>query len=678
MLNKLSLRNARRSASDYLIYLVTMTIVSSLMFAFHGMIFSSNIQSLYAEFGVFAALIGVASFFVVLIIIWLVHYIVRFMMEKRSREFGTYMLLGMTKKQISRIFRRENLILGIISMVLGILPGIFFQLIFTNVFYSILETDTRIYPELSIWNILLTCGLLLFAYTWALARVKKNFRRMNIHDLMYAEKKNEEIRNDSSRGKSILTTGSLLCIVIFNILVLTTSMTMTNVFLFTAGLIAAIYLLYIGLSSFFVSYLKRGGPRTEHNANTFILRQLASKIKTMRFTMGTLTILFTGALLAWTVVMMFADYQRSQLGYNNPFDIIVFSDQPDDRFEEQLEVIHDAVSVQDSWQYQIYENKTAAVNEYLYDHVDGTYREDRERVSDDKYGYATYFAYDTYIALSDYNYIRRMLGYEEVSLAPGSYLLHGKERLASVLEDVSRDVTVLAGSEELQYQGIYTEGLSQDGMNGADYLIVIADGLISQMTPYYALLAVSAADSVPAGLQEALLDTQDYEDSYAYILQFDIIWGAGSDTILSAADTVLVADNVAQEMTFLIVTMCYMLAYLGIVFLCAALTILAIQQLSDSSKYKFRYQILRNLGLNRRETDQVVLKQLGIYYLCPYVISILLSMCIGMFASERFVYYTGAPGAIFQYYILAVLVFTVLYLIYFAVTYLGFLKNIKA
>lgn len=66
-----------------------------------------------------------------------------------------------------------------------------------------------------------------------------------------------------------------------------------------------------------------------------------------------------------------------------------------------------------------------------------------------------------------------------------------------------------------------------------------------------------------------------------------------------------------------------MLGYIGVVFLIAAMSILAIQQLSDASKYKYRYKILKNLGMNNKERNQVVLKQLGIYYLCPVIIAII-------------------------------------------------------
>ena len=67
-------------------------------------------------------MLGLATAFIVLITAWLIHYMVRFMMEKRSREFATYMLLGMRKKQIISLFMRENCILGGLAFLVGILP----------------------------------------------------------------------------------------------------------------------------------------------------------------------------------------------------------------------------------------------------------------------------------------------------------------------------------------------------------------------------------------------------------------------------------------------------------------------------------------------------------------------------------------------------------------------------
>ena len=45
-LSKLSLRNARRQAGDYLVYFATIIMVTALMYSLNGLIFSEEIQSL--------------------------------------------------------------------------------------------------------------------------------------------------------------------------------------------------------------------------------------------------------------------------------------------------------------------------------------------------------------------------------------------------------------------------------------------------------------------------------------------------------------------------------------------------------------------------------------------------------------------------------------------------------
>lgn len=87
MFGKLAFRNVRRSARDYLVYVLTMTFIVALMFAFNSIIFSRDIQKMYELAGMMAAMIGIATFFIVLIVAWLINYMVRFMLEKRSQQF---------------------------------------------------------------------------------------------------------------------------------------------------------------------------------------------------------------------------------------------------------------------------------------------------------------------------------------------------------------------------------------------------------------------------------------------------------------------------------------------------------------------------------------------------------------------------------------------------------------
>ena len=106
MLGKLAFRNVKRSVKDYLVYVLTMTFVTALMFAFNSILFSRDVQALFEVAGLMAAMVGIATFFIVLIVAWLINYMIRFMLEKRSQEFGIYLLLGMKKKKIASLYIR--------------------------------------------------------------------------------------------------------------------------------------------------------------------------------------------------------------------------------------------------------------------------------------------------------------------------------------------------------------------------------------------------------------------------------------------------------------------------------------------------------------------------------------------------------------------------------------------
>ena len=147
MLNKLALRNVLRSARDYMVYFLTMMLVTAIMFAFHSLIFSEDLRQLFEMALILAVLIGLASFFVVLIVAWLINYMVRFILEKRSREFGIYLLIGMKKKEIAKLYLRESLLLGIGAFGGGLLLGLLLQQILMAILYSCIQMEYRIRLE---------------------------------------------------------------------------------------------------------------------------------------------------------------------------------------------------------------------------------------------------------------------------------------------------------------------------------------------------------------------------------------------------------------------------------------------------------------------------------------------------------------------------------------------------
>lgn len=92
VLSKLAIRNVKRSIKDYLIYIITVVMAFSLIFAFNFVSFSSDITQLSEMMENLKYAIIFVSCIIVFVIAWLINYTMKFMFEKRSKEFGTYML----------------------------------------------------------------------------------------------------------------------------------------------------------------------------------------------------------------------------------------------------------------------------------------------------------------------------------------------------------------------------------------------------------------------------------------------------------------------------------------------------------------------------------------------------------------------------------------------------------
>lgn len=91
MLSKLAFRNMKRSARDYLVYILTMTVVTALMYSGSSLFFQNELAAYFSLDGMdlMVVMISLATFFIVLIVAWLINYMVRFMLEKEARSLAS-------------------------------------------------------------------------------------------------------------------------------------------------------------------------------------------------------------------------------------------------------------------------------------------------------------------------------------------------------------------------------------------------------------------------------------------------------------------------------------------------------------------------------------------------------------------------------------------------------------
>ncbi len=682
---KLAYRNMKRSARDYLVYLLTMTVINALMYAFNSLIFQNGLRGYFEVEGIMEVMIGLATVFIVLIVAWLIHYMVGFMLEKRSDEFGIYLLLGMEKKDVSSLYLKENLMLGGISFLLGSLLGILFQQVVEAVMFAMVRMEYRLHISFHGRTALMTLACFAGCYLLALFRCRWKFRKMNIKGLMDAKRQNEEIKEGREGARRILLPVSVVFILVFWAW-FERLQSVLGVSVFLVGLVVTIYLFYWGISAWLICYVRGRDALVYQGQNLFLLRQFAAKVRTMQFTMGTLTSLFTLALIGASLALMFSDYENTVLEGKFPFDVQVYSKDVSDNFKEELEMLERHTEVSSHYVYRIYTDKGRQANTWLLANLEawGTMYQDRAgrpdkgKIEKMLLEGGVYYPYDTYMGISDYNCLREMLGYPKVSLEGTEYLVQVKPRLLGELQEIGKDLEIknASGDGFLSCKGVYGEYFSQDGHNGADYVIVVPDGVLGRMEPFYSELVAALEGTAPLGLGDRLAAAGgdrlpefkwDSENGFC----------CGSDNIISAVLEHEVRDNMIPEIKYMLASVIIPLFYIGIVYVCVAVTVLSVQQLSDSAKYKLRYGLLAKLGLEQAQIQRLVRRQLAAYYLCPALLAIVISGKMILFVSRQFVIATGVPTMPGGFFLRSILLFFGIYLVYFVVTYVGFLRNVQ-
>lgn len=185
MLGKLAVRNTKRNLKDYLIYLITITISFSLILAFNLIASSDEVVKLSSGMDSFKNVLTFVNIIIVFVVCFLINYTTRFMFEKRSKEFGTYMLLGIKKKEVARLLVMENILLGFLALILAIPLGFLFSQFVSLVIVKLLGIPEVIFISLNLISVGLLVIYFLAIYVLVLLNLLRRIRKMTVHDFLY-------------------------------------------------------------------------------------------------------------------------------------------------------------------------------------------------------------------------------------------------------------------------------------------------------------------------------------------------------------------------------------------------------------------------------------------------------------------------------------------------------------
>ena len=589
-LSKLSLRNARRQAKDYLVYFVTVVMAAALLYSFNALTFSQEIKTLSEQMKTLSFMIALATVVVVCVFGWLVAYATKFMLLRRGRELGTYLLIGLENRQVARLFCLENLAVGGCALALGtVLGGLLYQA-FRALTLALFKQSYHFSFGFSVPALGLTVVCFGLIYLFALRRSRRYIRKAKIHDLIYADRLNEGVVIQTGKKRRWIFGASIALGVVGTFLIMVWDLTIA-----TAGagcLILFLFGFFLSFASGVPAFFDKRPARKYKGQNLLVFRTLTAKLATMGVLMATISMIFTATIISEGSGLVFRGLFEGRAAENTCFDLYIGMEGAGRDYSLYQDYIREHIPVEQSVSYSVCCSGSAQVQDYI-------------KTQTAYYSYS--YEQDPVLRWSDYAALRSLAGYRTVELSEGQYLIHCMTYLEGPLKAYKEPLTL--GGVSLQPGGLYTEPFSQGSENGRGYILVVPDEAARGLSVHHSAYAAKTAEPVP------------YEDYYNLTVVMDKIWegtGFGDQITTRAQEEAEVASQTALFV--------FPLFYLALALTMTAATILTIQQLSETERYKRQFQLLRKLGMDRREMAKALNRQFTIYYTLPAVPPVLIGV----------------------------------------------------
>ena len=334
MFSKLALRNVRRSFRDYGVYLLTLTFGVCLFYTFNAiegqgaMVYLSRNDNPMVS--AILMLINIFSVFVAVVLACLILYADRFLLRRRKRELGTYLLLGLTQGQVSRLLFLETGVVGLLSLAAGLALGVAASYGMSALTLSMFEVDVSGLLGLSFsWRAagktVLYFGLI-FLLVMGFSGLEVS--RARLIDLLQGERKNEVLKQRPLGWAVVQLAAGAAClaaayaILLFFGMAIAVAVLPICIPMLTLGTLGTL-LIFKSLSGFVLRFARERPGFYYKNLNLFTLRQWISKVHTTYLSQTVICILLLLAIGITASSVGLNSTLEQMTGQQAPFDLTV-------------------------------------------------------------------------------------------------------------------------------------------------------------------------------------------------------------------------------------------------------------------------------------------------------------------------------------------------------------------
>ena len=636
MLFKLSLKNIKKSIKDYAIYFFTLILGVAIFYVFNAIddqtVMMNVSSSTYEIIKLLTSILSSVSVFVSFILALLIIYASRFLIKRRNKEFGIYLTLGMSKRKISLILFFETLIIGILSLAVGLGVGFILSqlmsIIVANMFEANLTKFTFIFSKSACLKTLLYFSIM---YLIVMIFNTINISKCKLIDLIHSNKKSEKIKLKNP----------YICTVIFIIscIVLGFAYYQVTSGINNGSIVKIIYVPIIlgSISTFFIFWSLSGlllrifmsiKKIYYKGLNSFTLRQFSSKINTTVFSTTIICLMLFITICVLSSALSMKNSLNKNLTDLSPRDIelskssnvnLEESDLTDIK-KQNLRLNFEEIFAKFGFDIDANFKNTVYFSLYFDDSVTlkstlGSYY----KITKKQYPYLRYNDYIILMTNSDYNNLAASFNLEKVTLKSNEYVVVGnyQEMLNIKNEALKRNTKITLNQKSYypKYQkainGFYEMG-SQKSEVG---FIVLPDNALSDdkkiMNRMIADYNGNQAD-IEAKINSITEKTSFYTD-----------YGLTLNTKKDIRDASVCLGAIV---TFLGL-------YLGIIFLISCAAILALKELSESSDNAEKFNMLRKIGVDEKMINKTLFRQIGIFFMFPLLLAIIHSIFGIMFCN---------------------------------------------
>lgn len=686
MLFKLSIKNMRKTIKDFAIYFLTLVLGVAIFYMFNSldsqeamMQVSSSTRELIK---LMITMLGFVSVFVAVILGLLIVYANNFLINRRKKEFGTYMMLGMSKGQISRILLIETIFVGIISLIVGLVIGVFASQFMSVLVGKLFAADMSKFEFVFSKDACIkTC--IYFAVMYIAVMIFNTFTisRYKLINLLNASKKNEQIKIKNL----------WVCILVFVIGVvilgyayykvtggvneLSTADTILPIILM--GIVGTI-LVFWSVSGFILKLVQLRKNIYLKDVNMFVLRQLHNKINTTVVSMSIICLMLFMTITILSSALSLNNTMRKDLEDTTPVDLNLYKTanlpenekmskaQIEDSRKTMIQTLEDngfdMTKLKDVVEITIY-----ATNELTWrDTLSPVYDEVKQQFPNLLYETA-----EEIVKVSDYNKIARLYGNIEYQLKDDEYIIlcdfDNMKNLRNKALKADSTITIAGKEYKSKYDECQNGYIYMAGSHINNGIVLVPDScnLTEDMKEETFLAANYNATTEEEKEEIEKICTGETETEFSKNLN-------EKDITIDGMTKIAIIESSLGVSTIVL----FIAIYLGIIFLIASSAILALKQLTESSDNKQRYAILRKIGADEKMIKGALFKQIGIFFLMPLILAIIHSIFGIQFVMTMMSVLADAKELLPSAIATAVII-GVIYGAYFMATYLGSKNIIK-